>query len=113
MLKGSAIPRGKGRPAGALNKSTSGWRDYWLAQHGSPVEKLLRIGMMPVDTLAAELECSLLEAAKIQVIANDKAAPYIHQRLAQIEVVDKRGIPLDGDDATVIDGTSTVRGGIE
>lgn len=99
------VPRGTGRPQGALNKTTLGWRDYWTRQYGSPVEKLLRLGAMPVDTIAGELNCSLLEAAKLQIMANEKAAPYVHSRLAQIEIRDRRGLPAD--EPPMIDVTPT------
>jgi hypothetical protein len=104
------VPKATGRPLGSPNKSTLGWRDYWSRRYGSPVERLIRFGAMDIDVIATELNCSKETAAKLWIMANEKAAPYMHARLAQIEIKDRRGMPAVGDDANVVDGTATIVG---
>lgn len=70
-------PRGRGRPAGALNRRNAKFRDYILSQHSHPGLALARTYDRPVELLAAELQCTLAEAAALQVRAAAELLPYI------------------------------------
>lgn len=72
--------RGAGRPAGSKNKNTKEWADYILSKYASPLEVLAKTYSRPVELLAAELNCSRLEAYKVQVAAARELSPYIHQK---------------------------------
>ena len=82
--------RGPGRPRGSRNRRTEAWQDYLLGQYTSPLESLARIVSRPLAELRAELHCSWLDAAKLQLQAAKELAPYIHQKLPQ-------AIELDSD----------------
>jgi len=108
--------RGPGRPKGAKNRRTEEWAAYILSQYRSPLIVLAELYSMPVDELAAELQCEKLDAVKIQKDAAAALAPYVHQRQPQaIEVSEKSvgvlvigelsgdasglaGLPLAGDE---------------
>lgn len=72
--------RGAGRPRGALNKNTKEWRDYILSRYQSPLVALAETYSRPVDVLMKELNCSRLDAFKLQIAAAKELAPYIHQK---------------------------------
>ena len=75
-------PGGKGgRPKGAPNKRTAETVRYLLSRYAHPLEVLAQIYSRPVDVLATELDCSLLEAAQMQVSAAKEVAPYVAQKL--------------------------------
>lgn len=84
--------RGRGRPAGALNKKTAAFRDWVLAKGAHPAEGLVEAYMRPVHVLAAELECSVLEAAKIQIACREAVLPYVESRMPQAVNVSGSGL---------------------
>lgn len=69
--------RGRGRPAGALNKRNAKFRDQILALGPHPALALQRAYATPVDTLAAQLNCTKLEAAQLGIRAAVELLPYI------------------------------------
>jgi len=85
--------RGPGRPAGAINKSTAGWRDYILARYPSPLLGLAETYARSVHDLAVELRCTPLEAAKLQHLARVELAPYLHGKMP-VEIDIKGGLPV-------------------
>lgn len=69
--------RGRGRPAGAMNKRNAKFRDQILALGPHPALALQRAYSTPVETLAAQLGCSKLEAAQLGIRAAAELLPYI------------------------------------
>ena len=69
--------RGRGRPPGALNKRNAKFRDQILALGPHPALALQRAYSTPVETLAAQLECSKLEAAQLAIRAASELLPYV------------------------------------
>jgi hypothetical protein len=75
--------RGRGRPPGAKNKNSKEWAEYLLSQYRSPLVMLAETFNRSAVELAGELECSVLEAFKVQLVAAKELAPYIHQKQPQ------------------------------
>jgi hypothetical protein len=75
-----------GRPRGLHNRKTEYWIAYLTSRYASPLEVLAQLATAPVDTLARELGCSRLAALQEKRHAAEALAPYLHQRLAQIEL---------------------------
>ena len=69
--------KGRGRPPGALNKRNAKFRDQILALGPHPALALQRAYSTPVETLAAQLECSKLEAAQLAIRAASELLPYV------------------------------------
>lgn len=69
--------RGRGRPAGSLNKRNAKFRDQILALGPHPALALQRAYSTPVETLAAQLECTKLEAAQLAIRAAAELLPYV------------------------------------
>lgn len=100
--EGSLIARrGPGRPAGALNKLTVGWRDYLLAKYQSPLIGMAETAARSVWDLAAELGLEkptfeqLVELLKIQEKAKVDLAPYLHSKMpVEVEVKGKGLVAL-------------------
>lgn len=83
--------RRAGRPKGAINKRTGQLRDFILAQYQHPAVALAQAYSRPVDTLAAELGCSKLEAFTVQVRAAGELLPYIESKMPVAVGIDQRG----------------------
>lgn len=81
--------QGRGRPPGAMNKANRKFRDYILSQHSHPGLALARTYDRPTELLAAELGCSLFEAATLQTRAATELLPYLEGK-APISVELKR-----------------------
>lgn len=69
--------RGRGRPAGALNKRNAKFREQLLALAPHPALALARAYSTPVEVLAAQLGCSKLEAAQLGIRAAAEVLPYV------------------------------------
>jgi hypothetical protein len=82
----SANNAGKGRPRGRHNTRTEAWVGHLLKRYPSPLETLAQIQASPVDVLATELHCSRLEALIQKRHAAEALAPFVHQKLASIEI---------------------------
>jgi hypothetical protein len=72
--------RGRGRPPGALNKRNAKFREQLLAIAPHPALALARAYSTPVETLAAQLGCSLLEAAQLGIRAAAELLPYVESK---------------------------------
>jgi hypothetical protein len=77
---------GKGRPRGIHNHKTERWINYLLKRYPSPLEGAVQLANAPIAELAQELRCSPLDAAKLKVQAMAASIPYLHQRLASVEL---------------------------
>jgi hypothetical protein len=77
---------GKGRPRGAHNHKTELWIGYLLTRYPSPLEGAVQLANAPIAELARDLRCSPLDAAKLKVQAMAASIPYLHQRLASVEL---------------------------
>jgi len=71
----------RGRPAGASNKSTAELRKWLLARGVHPLEQLMRYSMHTPESLAVELDCSLLEAMNVLVGLWRELAPYFASKV--------------------------------
>lgn len=69
-----------------LRVRTSSWLAYLLERYGSPLEGLMRIASLPTHELARELGCTRYEAFSAQLRALSESAPYLHARLATLDV---------------------------
>jgi hypothetical protein len=120
----SDAPRGPGRPPGAKNKRTDEWCDYLMQRYRSPLVVLAETYSRPVELLQRELNCSRLDAFKLQLGAAKELAPYVHQKQPIAVTVDGAGVVRmvvetspevaammaasgNGDGAIVINGTAT------
>lgn len=81
--------RKAGRPKGAANKRTGKIRDFLLSQHRHPLHTLAMMQEQNPDVLAAQLDCSKLEAARVIVAAAAELAPYVEGKMPV--TVDFRG----------------------
>lgn len=81
--KNLPMPRGAGRPPGAKNKNTEEWRDYLLSRYRSPLEGLAQTYTLPIEEIQKMLNCTKLEAFKLQIAAMKELAPYVHQKMPQ------------------------------
>lgn len=94
MAADAGLPAaGKGRPAGAKNKSTQEWRDYLLARFESPLVGIATIATASLPQLRAELNevCGFhvdrnlsigdaIQLMKIRQEARKELAPYLHSK---------------------------------
>jgi hypothetical protein len=82
--------RRPGTRAGIRNKTTEGWIDYFINRgYRLPIENLMALANLGVDALAKRLQCSPIEAVNIIIRVNAEVAPYLHPRLASIELRDR------------------------
>lgn len=98
--------RGPGRPPGALNRRNAKFRDQILAMGPHPALALQRAATTPVDVLAAQLQCSLHEAALIGIRAAAELLPYLEGK--QPTVVELR---QHHDGILILPGGPTIDGG--
>ena len=82
---------GPGRPAGSKNRSTSEWTKFISANYRDPRLFMADSYTRPVQQLAAELDCSLLEAFKIQAYCAKELLPYMAQKQPMAVQIDSRG----------------------
>jgi hypothetical protein len=110
--------RKAGRPKGASNKRTGQLRDYLLSRYAHPLEVLAQAYSRPVETLAAELGCSKVEAFGLQVRAAAELAPFIESKMPVAVGIDARGtvqLVIHGGEAAggaVIDAEGVTLGGL-
>lgn len=73
----------RGRPLGATNKRNAKFRDQILSLCGGqhPGLALARAATTPVETLAAQLGCSLVEAAALAIRAAAEIMPYLESKM--------------------------------
>ena len=70
-----------GRPAGSLNRRTEDFANYILTNFTSPLIGMAQTYSRPVEELAKDLGCDLLEAHKLQLDCMKALAPYVHQKM--------------------------------
>jgi hypothetical protein len=97
-----AAPRGRGRPAGSRNRSTEEWSRFILTRYRSPLLGLAELAQATPLVLQAELGgapdpvkgggCTLVEAVRIIMAAQQALAPYLHQK--QPTAIDGGGVGL-------------------
>jgi len=83
--------RGPGRPKGSRNRRTDEWVNFLLSRYQSPLVVLAETYSRPVAVLAAELNCDIIEAARIQLQAAKELAPYLHQKLPMADTDGQQG----------------------
>lgn len=87
--------RGRGRPPGALNKRSAKFRDQILALGPHPALALARAYSMPVEQLAAVLECTKLEAFQCAQRAAVELLPYVEgKQPVQVELRTHKDVVL-------------------
>jgi hypothetical protein len=106
-IRPSVPDRRPGTRAGIRNKRTEEWLDYFSAQgYRLPIHNLMAYANLGVDELARRLGCTALEAMNVIIRCNAEAAPYLHAKLASIEI--KRDGEVGGRSTTLaIDITPT------
>lgn len=88
----AAQRRGPGRPPGSRNRRTEEWTDFILGNYRSPLLFLAETYTRPAAVLAAELNCKMQDAFKMQVAAAEALAPFVHQKQPVAVQVDASGI---------------------
>jgi hypothetical protein len=97
--------RGRGRPRNSLNKRNQKFRDQLLAIGGHPALALVRAYSTPVETLAAQLGCSKLEAAQLGIRAAAELLPYVEgKQPVQVDVRQRSDVVLVMASGAEIDG---------
>jgi len=86
--------RGRGRPAGSVNKSTQEWSRYIQANYRSPLEFMAETFNRPALQLAEELGCDPLEAFKAQMICAKELAPYLHSKMPAASDGDREPVQI-------------------
>jgi hypothetical protein len=87
--------RGRGRPVGSLNRRNVKFREQILALGGHPALALVRAFSTPVETLAAQLGCTKLEAAQLGIRAAAELLPYVEgKQPVQIDVRQRADVVL-------------------
>lgn len=84
----------RGRPKGSRNRRSEDLVRYILAKHSHPLLVLAETYSRPVHVLAAELNCTPLEAFQLQQRAATELAPYIESKKPVAVQVDSRVIQL-------------------
>ena len=80
------------RPKGARSWDHAQFSKYMEARgYTDPRVMWAEMISRPVEMLAAELNCSLLEAAELQLKASERLAPFVAQELPKSVKVDQRG----------------------
>jgi len=87
--------QGPGRRKGSRNKRNAKFRDQILSLGQHPGIALQRAYSTPVDVLAAQLGCSLLEAAQLGIRAAAELLPYIEgKQPVTIDLREKHDVVL-------------------
>lgn len=97
--------RGPGRRPGSLNKRNAKFREQILALGGHPAMALVRAYSTPVAMLAAELQCSKLEAAQLGIRAAAELLPYVEgKQPVQVELHKRSDVVLIMPGGGAVDG---------
>jgi hypothetical protein len=89
---GQAVARRMGRPPGARNRRTDEAARIYMAEFGDPLRRGVAISALPIladgvlEGLARRLGCSRLEAARWWSAIYSATMPFIHTRLAALEI---------------------------
>jgi len=97
-----AAPRGRGRPAGSRNRSTEEWSRFILTRYRSPLLGLAELAQATPKDLQTDLGgapvkdapggCTLVEAVRLIMAAQQALAPYLHQK--QPLAIDAGGVGM-------------------
>ena len=87
-------PRRAGRPVGSHNRRTDELARWYIGKNDGrdPLERGIEIAGLPIlapgilEGLAERLGCSRFDAAKFWAGVLNATLPFVHQRLAQLEV---------------------------
>lgn len=91
-----AEARKAGRPKGARNKRTEEFRRQILAMAPHPALALARAYARPVETLAAELGCSKLEAFREQRQCAAELLPYVEGKMpVKVDLDVRAGVTIE------------------
>ena len=77
--------RERGRPPGAVNKSTKIFRDYLLARGVNPLQAMMQWSLHTPTSLAAELGCTRLEAFDRLMDLWGDLAPYFGAKMVPVD----------------------------
>lgn len=101
-LELEAAPRGRGRPPGSRNRSTEEWSRFLLTRYRSPLIGMAEIAQASPLELQRELGgapvkgepggCSLVDALRLIMQAQQALAPYLHQK--QPTAIDGGGVAM-------------------
>jgi hypothetical protein len=85
---GAGLPaRRSGSRAGIRNRRTEEWLEYFSGRGlRLPLENLMAMANLGVDEVRRRLGCTPLEAMNVIIRCNAEAAPFLHARLASIEL---------------------------
>jgi hypothetical protein len=83
--------RSRGRPPGAVNKSTKEFREWLLKRGVHPLQTMMQWALHSPTSLAAELGCTRLEAFDRLVALHEALAPYFASKMVP---VDDEGRPV-------------------
>jgi hypothetical protein len=78
----AAAEKRRGRPPGAVNKSTAKMREYLLARGVNPLEWFMRWLLVTPDELADYLGCTVKEALQEQRLMASELGPIFMPRMA-------------------------------
>ncbi|RIK92892.1 MAG: hypothetical protein DCC73_11480 [Proteobacteria bacterium] len=85
----------RGRPPGAINRKTKDFAAYLLGRYPSPLIGLAEVAARSVADLAAELDCTKLEAFDRQLKALVELAPYLHGKMpVEVNLNSRQGVIL-------------------
>lgn len=99
--------RGRGRPPGSRNRQNQKFREQLLALSGGvhPGLVLARTYAMPVETLAATLECTRAEAYAFQMRAAAELMPYFEgKQPVQVDIRQRSDVVLVMAGGNQVDG---------
>ncbi len=87
-----SLNRGRGRPKGALNRSTVEMRRYIANKYSvSPLEFLVGLLNTDTQTIIEETGCKVENVIKVQTSAAVAALPYLHQKMpVDVHVADTK-----------------------
>ena len=84
-LERAAAQHRRGRPPGSANRSTKEWREYLLKRGVHPLEQMMRMAMHSEESLAIELGCTPLEAARLLFDYRKALAPYFAAPMVPVD----------------------------
>lgn len=93
QIEEAARVRGRGRPPGAQNIATKQAKAFLVRAFGDPMIESARWLLHTPSSMAAELDCTLLEAFDRQQRIREALMPFLHSKLAPVGE-DGRPLPL-------------------
>jgi hypothetical protein len=84
---------GRGRPKGAQNLATRELREYLFARGVSPLIQMMAMSMHSPASLARELRCKRIEAARLLFDYQRELAGFLHAKAAPVDD-DGKAVPF-------------------